>query len=183
MAAENELNDIQKLLLESSPIFGESVASSLNNIFGCSYKVSEKQELVSRLHTENPHVIVMGFSNEDYQGIMFISFGNISILEENGLEDADSIQDPFGEVANQSIGIFNDSFKKYGHIEQAPPMYSNANSTSFPLAAGIVSSMINSENESEHIEFGFSIRAVFKATPIADKAAADDFVGIDLSDL
>jgi len=180
MSQEAELTEIQKQLLGASPIFGEAVAESLNNIFGSEYAVSDNSELVSRLKTHNPHVIVMGFANDDFQGIMFLSFGNISILEEHDLNDEDSIQDPFGEAANQTIGLFNDKYSGFGHIEQAPPMYSNANSTSFPMAAGITNQLINASGET--IEFGFSIKPVFKVKPTAS-SASDSFVGIDMSDL
>jgi len=180
MAEEIKLNEIQTLLLESSEAFGNSIGNSLNNIFGCEFTLTENVELVTRLKTVNPHVIVMGFSNEDYQAIMFLSFGNIAILEEFDLSDADLIQDPFGEVANQSIGLFNDIFTKFGHMEQAPPMYSNANSTSFPLSAGIINKLVS--DNSDEIEFGYSVKAMFKPKPIVKTDSSDTFVGLDLSD-
>ncbi len=183
MPEEKELTEVQKLLLDSASTFGESVAISLNNIFGCEYQDAGESELVTRLKTANPHIIAMGFSNDEYQGIMFLSFGQISILEEFDLTDEDLIQDPFGEVANQTIGIFNDNYKEFGHLEQAPPMYSNANATSFPLSAGVINTLSHPNRPGEDIEFGFAMKPVFKSKAVITPASEDTFVGLDMSDL
>lgn len=181
--SEDTKTDIQELLLEATAALNTAVTSSLNNIFGSDYEVVSEAEIVTRLKTDLPHVIVMGFANDDYQGMLILSFGNISLLEEFELTDSDLIQDPFGETANQTVGIFNDHFSKFGHIEQAPPMYSNANSTSFPLATGILNRMVKPGSDSDDIIFGFSIKPAFKVKQLAKPDTDDSFVGIDLSDV
>lgn len=160
MSEEKELTEVEKLLQEATEAINESVASSLNNIFDTEYEVGGEGELVSRLHTELPHVIAMGFANDHYQGMLILSFGDIAVLEEYELTDSDLIRDPFGEAANQTVGIFNDNFSKFGHVEQAPPIYLNANATSFPVSPGIMNKLVIPGNESDDIIFGFSIKAV-----------------------
>lgn len=170
MAEEKDLTEMQQLLLEAADALHVSVISSLNNIFGTDYVIEDGVELVPRLRTSLPHVVAMGFANDDYQGMLVLSFGNIQILEEFELTDSDLIQDPFGEVANQTVGIFNDNFTKFGHIEQAPPIYLNANSTSFPPAVALTNKMVKPGSDSDDIYFGFSITPISK-TQTVKKAA------------
>lgn len=183
MSDGNNATEIQELLQEATGAINTSVMSSLNNIFGSEYEASSDAEIVPRLTTELPHVIVMGFANDDYQGMLMLSFDDIALLEEYELTDSDLIQDPFGEVANQTVGIFNDHFTKFGHLEQAPPMYSNANSTSFPRAAAIMNRLVKPGSETDDILFGFSVKPAFKAKRVENSDANDTFVGIDLSDI
>lgn len=112
-------------------------------------------EVCERLSGSHDHIITLGCSNSDYQGVIMIG-----IDDEDAriyCESDEEINDLFGEIANTYCGMLMDEKKvseHFGFLSQAIPMYA-AKRAFFPRAWAVSGKVIVGDAQ---IQVGFAVR-------------------------
>ncbi len=146
------LNDTLNSLLEGVK---EKALETVESFFMVDATLGEDWTVEERLAGEYDHIITLGCSNSDYQGV-------IMVATEDGHTDAffeekEELIDIFGELANTYCGMLmddNDVVEQFGILSQAVPMY--ASKRAFFPRAWAVTGKVYVDNS--WVQIGFAIR-------------------------
>lgn len=115
------------------------VLSAYQDVLGVTLEpiVSSDWTIVDRLVLPNQHTLNVGLGNEDWRGLLVLSFNDDSWgMVPGGESDSALAKDALGEVLNTVGGALaaESQFNGYlGELLQAPPMYFN-NEVTYPKA-------------------------------------------------
>ncbi len=112
--------------------------------------------VVERLSGDYEHIITLGCSNSDYQGVVMVAAPE----ECSGylFGDIDELRDALGELSNQYCGVLMDKeciVSEFGVLSQSVPMYASKRAF-FPRAAAVTGKVYVGET---YIQIGFALRA------------------------
>ncbi len=128
---------------------------SVESFFMVDATIGEDWTVEERLAGEYDHIITLGCSNSDFQGV-------IMIATEDGHTDAffdekEELIDIFGELANTYCGMLMDDedvVDEFGVLSQAVPMYA-AKRAFFPRAWALTGKVYVGDS---WVQIGFAIR-------------------------
>ncbi|ERP31645.1 hypothetical protein [Chitinivibrio alkaliphilus] len=148
--------DMAVVLKEIHDEICSAAVHTVESLLNVDVSVGEDWEVRERLTGKYDHIITLGCSNSDYQGVIMVAVDDAGAREYG--ESHEEIVDIFGEIANTYCGMLMDQKgvkEKIGILSQAIPMYA-AKQTFFPRAAAASGSVITEDGVAIHI--GFAIR-------------------------
>lgn len=133
----------------------QTAKDAVESFFMVAASVEDEWSVEERLSGEYDHIITLGCSNSDYQGVIMIATEDAHV--DAFFEEREELVDIFGELANTYCGMLMDYqgvVDKFGVLSQAVPMYA-AKRAFFPRAWAITG-RINVSGS--WIQIGFAIR-------------------------
>lgn len=133
----------------------ETAKDAVESFFMVSASALDDWAIEERLSGEYDHIITLGCSNSDYQGVIMVATEDAHT--DAFFEEKEELVDIFGELANTYCGMLMDSpevVEHFGVLSQAVPMY--ASKRAFFPRAWAVTGKISVNNS--WIQVGFAIR-------------------------
>lgn len=128
---------------------------TVESFFMVNAEIKDDWAVEERLSGEFDHIITLGCSNSDYQGVIMVASGDDSVS--SFFEQKEELVDIFGELANTYCGLLMDCHgivEQFGVLSQAVPMYA-AKRAFFPRAWAITGKVYVGES---WIQIGFAVR-------------------------
>ena len=133
----------------------EAARVTVDSFFMVDSETKDDWRIDERLSGEFDHIITLGCSNSDYQGVIMVASEDDT--HSDFFESKEELVDIFGEVANTYCGILMDNEKivdSFGVLSQAVPMYATKRAF-FPRAWAITGKVYVNDS---WIQMGFAIR-------------------------
>ncbi|MGM0442574.1 MAG: hypothetical protein ACQEQV_00115 [Fibrobacterota bacterium] len=133
-----------------------AASRTISSLLMVDCSIADDWEVKERLTGMYDHIITLGCSNSDYQGVIMIAVGDQGAHQY--ADTHEEVVDIFGEIANTYCGMLMDQDRvkeKIGILSQAIPMYA-ADRTFFPRAAAVSGSVVTEDDV--YIRVGFAIR-------------------------
>jgi len=133
----------------------ETAKETVESFFMVNAVVKDDWAVEERLSGEFDHIITLGCSNSDYQGVIMVasSDDNTNAF----FEEKDELVDIYGELANTYCGLLMDCpgvSDQFGVLSQAVPMYA-AKRAFFPRAWAVTGKVYVGDS---WVQIGFAIR-------------------------
>lgn len=149
------MDDMKEILTSLLDGVKQTALEAVESFFMVDASIADDWSVEERLSGEYDHIITLGCSNSDYQGVIMVATEDANV--EAFFEEREELIDIFGELANTYCGMLMDYqgvVDQFGVLSQAVPMYA-AKRAFFPRAWA-VTGRINVEDS--WIQIGFAIR-------------------------
>ncbi len=133
----------------------QAAGDAVESFFMVKSSLKDEWSIEERLSGEYDHIITLGCSNSDFQGVIMVATEDEHT--DAFFEEKDELVDIFGELANTYCGMLMDYdsvVNQFGVLSQAVPMYA-AKRAFFPRAWAITGKIYVDES---WIQIGFAIR-------------------------
>ncbi len=149
------MSDMQVILTELKESVKNVAVEAVESLLMVDAEAGDDWEVFERLSGNHDHIITLGCSNSDYQGVIMFGVNDEDAL--NFCESAEEVNDLFGEIANTYCGMLMDQegiADRFGFLSQAIPMYA-AKRAFFPRAWAISGKVLAG---GVTIQVGFAVR-------------------------
>lgn len=149
------MSDMQVVLNELKDSICAVAVEAVESLLMDDAKAGDDWEVCERLSGSHDHIITLGCSNSDYQGVIMIGIDDDDAR--NYCESDEEINDLFGEIANTYCGMLMDQkniSEQFGFLSQAIPMYA-AKRAFFPRAWAVSGKVHVGEAQ---VQIGFAVR-------------------------
>jgi len=133
----------------------ETAKETVESFFMVDAELKDDWAVEERLSGEFDHIITLGCSNSDYQGVIMVASGDDHVSA--FFEEKEELVDIYGELANTYCGMLMDCpgvVEQFGVLSQAVPMYA-AKRAFFPRAWAVTGKVFVGES---WVQIGFAVR-------------------------
>ncbi len=133
----------------------ETAKETVESFFMIDAEVKDDWSVEERLSGEFDHIITLGCSNSDYQGVIMVASEDDHVSA--FFEQKDELVDIYGELANTYCGMLMDCpgvSEQFGVLSQAVPMYASKRAF-FPRAWAVTGKVYVGDS---WIQIGFAVR-------------------------